>query len=68
MIERSFAEITTKRIRRGTFRSVKHLVKSIENYLVEHNANPKPFRWTVTADEILEKVARVCKRISASAH
>jgi putative transposase len=45
---------------------VKHLVKSIENYLVEHNANPKPFRWTVTADEILEKVARVCKRISAS--
>lgn len=66
MVERFFAEITTKRIRRGTFRSVKHLVKSIENYLVEHNANPKPFRWTVTADEILEKVARVCKRISAS--
>ena len=68
MVERFFAEITTKRIRRGTFRSVKHLVKSIENYLVEHNANPKPFRWTVTADEILEKVARVGKRNSASGH
>jgi hypothetical protein len=36
-------------------------VKSIENYLVEHNANPKPFRWTVTADEILENVARLGK-------
>jgi len=68
LVERFFAEITTKRIRRGTFRSVKQLIQSIEDYLAEHNANPKPFRWTATADEILTKVARVCKRISASRH
>jgi transposase len=63
-----FSEITTKRIRRSTFRSVKQLVHSIEGYLVEHNANPKPFRWTATADEILTKVACVCKGISNSWH
>ena len=68
LVERFFAEITTKRIRRGTFRSVKQLIQSIEDYLAEHNANPKPFRWTATADEILTKVARVCKRISDSRH
>ena len=68
LVERFFAEITTKRIRRGTFKSVKQLVQAIEDYLEDHNANPRPFRWTATADEILGKVARLCKGINNSGH
>ena len=67
-VERFFAEITEKRIRRGSFRSVKALENAIEDYLAEHNKDPKPFRWTATADTILRKVADVCKRINDSGH
>jgi transposase len=55
-IERWFAEITAKRIRRGTFRSVKELTRAIEAYIRDHNRNPKPFVWTATARSILRKV------------
>ncbi len=65
-IERFFAEITEKQIRRGSFRSVKALEKAIEAYLAEHNKDPKPFRWTASADLILRKVEEVCKRINNS--
>jgi transposase len=63
MVERFFAEITRKRIRRGAFKSVAQLksaiIKSaIMEYLENHNADPKPFVWTKSAGEILEKVAR----------
>lgn len=67
-VERFFAEITEKRIRRGVFKSVKALEAAIEDYLAEHNADPKPFRWTATADLILRKVEEVCKRTSNSGH
>jgi transposase len=67
-VERFFAEITEKRIRRGAFRSVAALRKAIMDYLEHHNANPKPFRWTATADAILNRVAKVCKRINDSGH
>lgn len=67
-VERFFAEITTKRIRRGAFRSVRQLEQAIADYLEEHNANPKPFQWTATADLILNRVKRVCERISDSGH
>ncbi len=67
-VERFFAEITNKRIRRGAFRSIAALEAAIRNYLDEYNQNPKPFRWTATADLILDKVASVCKRISNSRH
>ena len=67
-IERFFAEITTKRIRRGVFRSVLSLETAIREYLDEHNANAKPFRWTADADTILHRVANVCKRTSNSGH
>jgi len=67
-VERFFAEITNKRIRRGTFRSVQSLEKAIKDYLEEHNKNPKPFKWTATADLILQKVKHVCQRISNSGH
>jgi transposase len=61
-VERSFAEITAKRIRRGAFKTVKALEQAIEAYPAEHNANPEPFKWTATADLILRKVEEVCKR------
>ena len=68
MVERFFAEITSKRIRRGAFRSTPHLEQAIADYLANHNANPRPFVWTATADQILERVKRLCERISNSGH
>ena len=65
-IERFFAEITEKRIRRGAFRSVKALEQAIMDYLDNHNQNPQPFIWTATADAILKRIAKVCKRFSDS--
>lgn len=58
MVERFFAEITRNRIRRGAFKSVTELKVAIMQYLENHNANPKPFVWTKSASQILEKVAR----------
>ena len=58
MVERFFAEITRTRIRRGVFTSVAELKSAIMDYLENHNADPKPFIWTKSAGEILEKVAR----------
>jgi transposase len=57
-IERWFAEITVKRIRRGTFLSVKELVRAIEGYIRENNQSPKPFVWTATANSILKKLKK----------
>ena len=62
-VERFFAQITSRRIRRGCFRSVAELRQTITDYLAHHNANPKPFRWTASADMILEKVANLCNVI-----
>lgn len=67
-VERFFAAITEKQIRRGVFRSVAALEKAIQEYLVAHNENPKPFVWTAGADLILDRVKRVCERISNSGH
>ena len=67
-VERFFAEITEKRIRRGVFKTVKALEQAIEAYLAAHNANPKPFKWTATADLILRRVEAVCKRTCNSGH
>ena len=62
-VERWFAEITEKRIRRGSFTSVRSLEKAIYEYLEHHNGNPKPFVWTADADLILGKIERLCERI-----
>jgi len=56
-VERFFAELTEKRLRRGVFRSVLDLIDAIDAYLEERNQDPKPFLWTKTADEILDKLA-----------
>ena len=58
LVERWFRDLTDKAIRRGVFRSVPELVAAIEAYLAAHNNDPKPFIWTASADEILEKVRR----------
>jgi transposase len=58
LVERFFAEITGKRIRRGVFKSVDELEAAITDYLGKHNANPKRFNWTATANSILQKNAR----------
>jgi hypothetical protein len=58
VVERFFAEITAKSIRRGAFTSVPDLENAIMAYLATHNLNPKPFVWTVKADNILAKVVR----------
>jgi len=66
-VERWFAEITRKRIRRGTFRSVPALVKAINDYVRSNNNNAQPFIWTATADTIIRKVRRY-KRTSETGH
>ena len=67
-IERFFAEITEKRIRRGAFRSVPALVEAINEYIDQHNVDPKPFAWVADADSILERIKKVCERTSDSGH
>jgi transposase len=67
LVERWFGEITRKRIRRGTFRSVKELIAAIEEYLKVYNQQPKPFCWTKTADMILTKVDH-CKEALVTPH
>lgn len=58
MVERFFRDLTVNRLRRDVFRSVPELVAAIEDYLSQHNGNPKPFIWTAKANDILEKVKR----------
>jgi len=65
LVERWFAEITNKRIRRGVFRSVRELEAAIREYIAVHNEDPKPFVWTRTADQILDSVARYAQRTVA---
>lgn len=65
LIERFFAEITTKRIRRGVFASVTELEDAIEDYLMRHKADPKPFVWTKSAEVILDKERRALDAFEA---
>ncbi len=67
-VERFFGKITEKAIRRGVFRSVPALEKAIMEYLADYNENPRPFVWTADAELILNRVQRVCERISNSPH
>jgi transposase len=68
LVERWFAAITEKQLRRGVYRSTRELESAIEQYLEIHNEQPKPFIWTKSADEILLTLARFCKRICDSGH
>jgi transposase len=68
LVERWFAELTTKWLRRGTHRSTKELQASISDWVDRWNDDPKPFAWHKSADEILETLAAYCARISDSGH
>jgi transposase len=65
MVERFFRDLTTERLRRGVFTSVPELVKAIDEYVAHHNADPKPFIWTKSARDILQKVIRANARLSS---
>jgi transposase len=67
-VERFFAALTEKQIRRGSFRSTPQLEAAIRQYLDHHNAQPKPFRWTKSADDILISLAKYCERTNDSPH
>jgi len=62
LVERWFAELTNKRIRRGAFHSVGELESAIREFIEVHNEDPKPFVWTRTADQILDSIARYARR------
>lgn len=66
LLERWFGEITSKRIRRGTLRSVGELVAAIQSYLEEHNWDPKPFIWTKKADAIIQKIPHFKEALGTS--
>jgi DDE superfamily endonuclease len=61
-VERFFALLTDRAIRRGVFRSVADLEAAITAYIDATNANPKPFRWIKSADDILASIQRFCLR------
>jgi transposase len=68
LVERWFAEMTTKLLKRGAHRSVRQLNADIRAWIESWNDNPRPFVWTKTAEEILDSIARYCQRINESRH
>ncbi len=68
LVERFFAALTEKQLRRGVFRSTRELEAAITQYVEVTNADPKPFVWTKTADQILASIARFCQRTCDSGH
>jgi transposase len=67
LVERFFSEITEKRIRRGTFKSVPELIQAINEYIENHNAKPTAFIWTASAERIMEKISTL-QEIYATGH
>lgn len=68
LVERWFAMLTQKQLRRGVHRSTRELEHAIHNYIKHHNKEPKPFLWHKSADQILDSVARFCKRTLETGH
>jgi transposase len=68
LVERWFAELTSKWLKRGSHRSVAELTSSIQAWIDTWNQDPRPFVWTRTADEILDTIAAYCQRINDSGH
>lgn len=68
LVERWFGELTTKKLQRGAHTSVRALNADIRNWITTWNQNPRPYVWTKTADQILESIARYCRRITDSGH
>ena len=68
LVERLFAELTNKWLRRSAHRSVAELESALNAWLATGNENPRPFIWTKTADQILETIAAYSMRINDSGH
>ena len=68
LVERWFAELTARKLRRGVHRSVRELNADIRDWLAHWNEDPRPFVWTKTTDQILETIAAYCNRITDSGH
>ncbi len=68
LVERWFGELTTKKLQRGTHRSVRDLNKDNRTWIQTGNDNPRPYVWTKTADQILDSIAHYCTRINNSRH
>jgi transposase len=68
LVERWFAELTTKKLRRGTHTSVRQLNTDIRTWITTWNDNPRPYVWTKTADQILASIGNYCQRINDSGH
>jgi hypothetical protein len=68
LVERWFAELTSRKLRRGTHRSVRELNKDIRDWTRHWNENHRPYVWTKTADQILNTLAAYCQRITDSGH
>jgi transposase len=68
LVERWFAELTTKLLKRGQHRSVRALNAEIRDWIDAWNENPRPYVWTKTADQILDSIKRYCQRINQTAH
>jgi transposase len=68
LVERWFAELTNKKLKRGTHRSVRELNTDIRAWITHWNENPRPYAWTKTADQILESTSHYYNRINASQH
>lgn len=68
LVERWFALLSEKQIKRGSHRSARDLVSAIQRFMAVHNERPRPFAWTKTADEILQSVRRFCVRTSGTGH
>ncbi len=68
LVERWFGELTSKKLRRGTHRSVRELEADIRGWIATWNDNPRPYVWTKTADQILASIARYCTRTNDSGH
>ena len=64
MLERFFRGISERRLRHGVIRSVDELADAVTKYAAHHNKDPKPFVWTATASDILEKVKRARKKLN----
>jgi hypothetical protein len=67
-VERWFAELTRRQLRRGVHRSTRALEDAIRLYLATYNDDPRPFVWVKTADEILASIERFCLRTSGTGH
>jgi transposase len=68
LVERWFAELTNKKLKRSAHKSVAHLNADIRDWMATWNQNPRPYIWTKTADQILDTLTRYCQRINDSGH